>query len=189
MPLSHIKLLPEKLHNRRRLVISVSLKGIQEQYERHEMDRMFKHLEALMDNRTELKLCGDNAYINGGDAVELFELFSAAGRTDQNQNQNQKYVRASLSERFNGMMPKRYWIEDLASKVVLNAKNIEFIVVAPERIFKNVVKCILKEDADRFMDGERAVQAFGLTAKTAPVYEPKKKELCLVEIEEAASAL
>lgn len=131
------------------------------------MDNMIKHLEALMNDGTGLKLKGDNAQINGKDSVELFDLIT-----------NQ-----SLSETFNGMVQKRYQIEDLKQKVV-NATNVDIMVIGPERIYENYVTSILKEDVDTFMHDDNVTQAFGLSVKNAPAYKPKVKELCVVEIKE-----
>lgn len=145
----------------------MSLKGVLDDYERHEMDNMVKHLEALMNDGTGLKLKGDNAEINGRDTVELYDLIT-----------NQ-----SLGEVFNGMVQKRYRLEDLNQKVV-NATNVDILAIGPERIYENYVTCILKEDVDTFMNDDAATQAFGLSVKNAPAYKPKVKELCIVEIKE-----
>lgn len=162
-----LKELPDDLKEHPRQTIMVTLKNIMTDVDEKELTEMKGHLEEMCVNEKVLKIKGDEPEIAARDVVELFDVIS-----------NQ-----SINEAFNGMVRKRYSLDDLDKKVVKDSSKL-LMLIGDDKLSENFITCIIHEDVQMFMVGDDAVQTYGKQSKNAPAYKPKNKELCVVKLKE-----
>lgn len=171
VPFSALKKLPTELKYRPLHTYMVELKNVNHDAEPNEMADMEDHLKKMVDSQQLLKIAIENRdEIWPHDTVQLIDVVS----------------NRSVNEHLNSLAQKRYYVSDLAQKVLkVDAANLPtLIAIDTQRVDNNMMTCMCHDDVQLFMEKHEETQTYGDAVKNAPAYQPKKKELCVVGVDD-----
>lgn len=88
----------------------------------------------------------------------------------------------SILSTLQGIILKRFKIEDIPSAKVLKRHNVDFTIIGNTHLTQGIVSCVLKEQLQHFASQTVIVCQYGEKMARERPYDPEKNELCVVHL-------
>lgn len=88
----------------------------------------------------------------------------------------------SILSTLQGIILKRFKIEDIPSAKVLKRRNVDLTIIDNTHLTQGIVSCVLKEQLQHFANQTKIVCQYGEKMVSERPYDPEKNELCVVRL-------